>query len=152
MSYRADVGLSASTRRGTAQKHCSAATALADTLSSTMGINEIVKQLDEGIRQLQEARGVLTGMVNSSGQSSGGRGRRGRTSMSQAARDRIAAAQRARWARQKGQNTASAPTSVSASSAAAPKKSRRRLSRAARASIAAAQKARWARVRAQKKK
>jgi hypothetical protein len=60
----------------------------------------------------------------------------GRRRMSPAARARIAAGARARWARVKGTaDTASAP----------PKKARRKLSAAGRAAIVAATKARWAR-------
>lgn len=62
--------------------------------------------------------------------------------MSAAGRARIAAAQRARWAKVKGK-------SVKANVVAMPKK--RVLSAAARRKIAAAQRARWARVRAAKK-
>lgn len=123
------------------------------TLFSTMTINDIVKQLDEQIRQLQDARRVLTESIDSSSQPSTPQGRRGPRSMSREARDRIAAAQRARWAKRKGQSTTgSAQSSTNGPSTPAARTSTRRLSAAARARIAAAQKARWARVRAQKKK
>lgn len=126
---------------------------LTDTLFSTMAINEVVTQIDDQIRRLQEARRFLTGTNNGSEQSSTRTGRRGPRSMSKAARDRIAAAQRARWAKQKGEDTkASAQASANNSTASTGKRGPRQLSRAARAKIAAAQKARWARVRAQKKK
>ncbi len=59
---------------------------------------------------------------------------RGRRTMSAAARARIAAAQRARWARTRGQKVISI----------APK---RRISAAGLARIRAAQRARWARLR-----
>jgi hypothetical protein len=58
--------------------------------------------------------------------------------MSAAARAKIAAAQRARWAKTKG--------------AAKPAKQKRTMSAAARAKIAAAARARWAKVRAAKAK
>ena len=58
----------------------------------------------------------------------GGNGRRGRRTMSASARAKIAAAQRARWAKQKGK--------------------RRTMSAAARAKIAAAARARWAKAKA----
>jgi hypothetical protein len=70
--------------------------------------------------------------------------------MSDEARARIAEAQRARWARQKGPNTA--PTRPSLVTVSGSVRRGRRLSPAARARIAAAQKARWAKVRAHKKK
>ena len=62
--------------------------------------------------------------------------------MSAAARARIAAAQKARWAKQKGESETAAPS-------AAPKR-KRKMSAAGRARIIAATKARWARVRAGK--
>ena len=66
---------------------------------------------------------------------------RRRRKMSAAARAKIAAAQRARWAR----------VNAGKPALAKPAKGKRTMSAAARASIAAAQKARWARVRAAKK-
>jgi hypothetical protein len=67
------------------------------------------------------------------------RGLHGPRSMSAAARARISASQKARWARARGQKVVSI----------APK--RRRISAAGLARIRAATKARWARVRAAKK-
>ena len=70
-----------------------------------------------------------------------GRGRR----MSAAGRARIAAAQRARWARVRakaGKNNNNNVVTIAA---------KRKLSAAARRKIAAAQRARWAKVRAAKK-
>lgn len=67
----------------------------------------------------------------------------GRSKMSAAGRERIAAAQRARWAKQKAKSGQTASATV-------PK--RRTLSAAARRKIAAAQRARWAKVKATKKK
>jgi hypothetical protein len=61
----------------------------------------------------------------------------GRRTMSAAARRKIAAAQRARWARVKGTEEA-------------PKPKKRRMSAAGRAAISAATKARWAKARAAK--
>jgi hypothetical protein len=63
----------------------------------------------------------------------------GRRTMSAAARRKIAAAQRARWARVKGQKVVPI------------KAGRRRISAAGRARIAGAARARWAKVRAGKK-
>lgn len=71
--------------------------------------------------------------------------------MSAAARARIAEAQRARWARQKGQSSVAAQTTSTASAGTA-KRGPRRLNAAARARIAAAQKARWAKFKAAQKK
>lgn len=58
--------------------------------------------------------------------------------MSAAARAKIAAAQRARWAKAKGK--------------AKPAGKKRKMSAAGRAAIVAAQKARWAKIKAAKKK
>jgi hypothetical protein len=79
------------------------------------------------------------------------RGRRGgRRKMSAEARERIAAAQRARWAKQRGGKAA--PEAKAPKAAKAPKKAgkrggKRQLSPEARERIAAAQRARWAAVR-----
>jgi hypothetical protein len=64
--------------------------------------------------------------------------------MSASARNKIAAAQRARWAKVKGQK----PETTGAAGGEAPKK--RKMSAAGRAKIAAAAKARWAKFRASK--
>lgn len=69
-------------------------------------------------------------------------GRRKRRHMSAAARARIGAAQRARWAK------ARKATRAAARAAAPAKKKKRKVSAAARARLSAAAKARWARVKA----
>jgi len=66
---------------------------------------------------------------------------RKRRKMSAAARAKIAAAQKARWAKSKGQKSAAKPA----------KKARRKMSAAGRARIAAAAKARWAKAKSQGK-
>jgi hypothetical protein len=63
----------------------------------------------------------------------------GRRRMSAAARARISAAQKARWARQKGENNSAAASAPAI---------RRKMSPAARAKIAAAARARWAKAKA----
>jgi hypothetical protein len=73
-------------------------------------------------------------------------GRKGKRTMSIEAREKIAAAQRARWAKSKGQKTA--PAVLGKSGKAAKKKGG--MSAAGRAAIVAAQKARWAKVKAAK--
>jgi hypothetical protein len=65
-----------------------------------------------------------------------------RRTLSLVARRRIAAAQRARWAKQKSVSSTTAPS----------KTPKRRISAAGLARIRTAAKARWARVRAEKKK
>jgi hypothetical protein len=74
--------------------------------------------------------------------SANGAGQTGRRILSIGARRRIAAAQRARWAKVRAQKKGIA--------AASPKK-QRVMSLDARRRIAAAQRARWAKVRSQKK-
>jgi hypothetical protein len=66
-------------------------------------------------------------------------GHGGRRKMSPAARAKIAAAQRARWAKQKKGQPKTATVAV---------KGRRKMSPAARAKIAAAARARWAKAKA----
>ena len=68
--------------------------------------------------------------------------KKGRKTMSAAARALIAAAQKARWAKIKGTVVAAEKAVVKAI-----KKSRKTMSPAARAKIAAAQRARWAKVK-----
>ena len=62
-----------------------------------MNLEQVIRSIDEEISRLQQAKALL----NSTGKATG-RGRVPRT-MSAAARARIAAAQRARWARVKAQ-------------------------------------------------
>lgn len=95
--------------------------------------------LSSVVKQLQQERNRLSSQMEALNQAItllGGVGRNGArrtTGMSAAGRARIAAAQKARWARIKGRKSASAPGA-----------SKRTMSAAARRRIAAAQKARWA--------
>jgi len=75
--------------------------------------------------------------------------RKGKRTMSPEARARIAAAQKARWARSKGGSVA-APAAAKPSAPAAKGPKKGGISAEGRARIIAAQKARWAKVRAQK--
>ena len=90
--------------------------------SITQGIREEIAKLSQVLRLLDGARETK---VNSKAP---------RREMSVAGKSRIAAAQRARWAKVRGQA-----------------KPKRKLSSAGRARIAAAQKARWAKIRAAKR-
>src|SRR5437899_9982345 len=83
------------------------------------------------VNALDTAIGALSGLNST-------RATRGRRTMSAAARARIAASQRARWARTRSQKVVPI----------APK--RRRISAAGLANIRAAQRARWAKIRRQK--
>ena len=97
---------------------------------------EIIAQLkaerDKAAQQVNALDTAIKALLNSTGAT------RGRRTMSAAARARISAAQRARWARTRRQKVVSI----------APK---RHISAAGLARIRAANRARWARVRAAKK-
>ena len=93
---------------------------------------EIKQQIDSLERELARLGG-------GSGNQGGSRGPR--RQMSAAARGRIAAAQRARWAKYKRAKPAGSATA-----------GRRKMSAAARARIAAAQRRRWAAIKAAKGK
>ncbi len=110
-----------------------------------MDIQNTLDQLRQERNQIDQAISALEGL-------GGGSPRRGRPAksgqagaprrvMSAAARAKIAAAQRARWARQKGQSPAK-----SSSAAAAPKRATasRKMTPAARRKLSAMMKARWA--------
>jgi hypothetical protein len=91
-------------------------------------------------RLTKELRGITAALIafgKTYGKGTGGR------KHSAEARARIAAAQRARWA--KSRQTANAKSKV------APTRAKRTLSAAARKKIAAAQKTRWAKLKAAKK-
>ncbi len=97
-------------------------------------VQQLQKECQRMVKGLQQIDAALAALNVVSGN-------RGRTrTLSASARARIAAAQRARWARVKGQAQNAVKT---------PKK--RTLSTAARKKIAAAQRARWARMKGAKK-
>src|SRR5688572_4013379 len=83
----------------------------------------------------------IEGVIGQSPSGGATRDRRGKRTMSPEARARIAAAQRARWAKQKGANGQS-------TKAASNGKPKRRMSAAARKALAAAARKRWAAARA----
>jgi len=106
---------------------------------------EIKKQQIES--QMSELRQMLSGDGAAGQQNESAtavRGRRGRRRMSASARERIAEAQRKRWAAQRGESQA-------ASAGPAKPKAKRKLSAAGRRAIIEATKRRWAKVRAAKK-
>jgi hypothetical protein len=93
-------------------------------------------------------RGPAAGSVEAT-PTHGTRGRRrGRRRMSADARRRISEAQKARWAKQRGDGAASGPTPAKP----ARRGGARKMSAAARKRISDAQKKRWAKVRAGKGK
>ena len=75
--------------------------------------------------------------------------RGGRRQFSAATKAKMAAAQKARWAKLKGKTTI--PATATASPSAPAVKKKRKMSAAGKANIRAAVKARWAKVNAQKK-
>ena|ERR1700746_50572 len=99
-------------------------------------LTSVLKQLEQERTRLMSELERLTNALSALNRT--GSSRRG--GISAAGRTRIAAAQRARWAKVKGQKV----VSITA-------RRRRRLSAAALANIRAAQKARWAKWRKQKK-
>ena len=101
------------------------------------------KQVEQQAEKLSAAISALEGIMGGKGSGAASNGSR-RSTMSAAGRARIAAAQRARWAKVKSgakQTVGATATSV-----------RRTMSASARRRIAAAQRARWAKVKAGKRK
>src|SRR5215472_2832369 len=97
-------------------------------------IQQLRKERERAAREVAQLDAALAALDGA------GRRHGGTRTLSAEARERIAAAQRARWARVKG-NTQRKPTALK----------KRTLSAAARRKIAAAQRARWAKVKAAKK-
>src|SRR5687767_13287561 len=102
-----------------------------DQLRRAVAVKEQIESLERQLASLLGGGGAV-------GRPPGGGRRGGRRTMSASARARIAAAQRARWARHKAGKPAAARVGG---------RKRRRMSAEARARIAAAQRARWARVK-----
>jgi len=95
----------------------------------TVVVQQLRKERERAQREVQRIDVALTALGSLSVNGS----KRGRHSMSAAARRKISLAQKARWAKQKA-------------------KPARTMSAAARRRIAAAQRLRWAKVKAQQKK
>lgn len=102
-------------------------------------INAVLNEIQRERDRLDQAIRILAPLAGRSNRF-GSLGRRSRRPLSLAARRRIAAAQRARWAKFRSGNSAKT------------RPGKRVMSIAARRKIAAAQKARWAKVKAQQKK
>ena len=107
-------------------------------MSNLTGVVRLLKK--EQDRLTKELRGIGAALAAFGKAYGNGTGTR---KLSASARERIAAAQRARWA--KVREKAGAKAKV------VPIRSKRKLSAAARKKIAAAQRARWAKVKAGKK-
>jgi hypothetical protein len=109
---------------------------------TNLGIVQLLKVEHARLtKQIQGISAALTAFGAVYAKQNGGRGK-----MSAAARARIGAAQRARWAKLKGKNGQTKSTAP-----AAPKK-RRTMSASARRKIAAAQRLRWAKLKSSQKK
>ena len=102
---------------------------------SVAQLREVVA-IKEQIEKLQSELDSIAGGVAAPGAEAPARRKKRR--MSRAARARIGAAQRARWAKVRGRKA----------KAAAPVKRKRKVGAAARAKLAAIAKARWAKVKA----
>src|SRR5260370_22036968 len=113
-------------------------------MSNLTGVVRLLrKEQDRLTRDLRGIGAALTAFGHAYGTGTGAR------KLSASARSRIAAAQKARWA--KFRQTAGAPAKVRETTKAVPIRGKRTLSAAARRKIAAAQRARWAKVKAGKK-
>ena len=108
---------------------------LDSTIPTMTNLTSVLKQLEQERSRLTSQLRALSRAISTLNRRSGA----GRT-MSAAGRARIAAAQRARWAKVKRQKVVSIAS-----------RGRRKMSAAAIARIRAAQKARWARWRKQQK-
>lgn len=117
-----------------------------ESLERALHIRKQIDQLNENLKEIfsRISPSVLDGQPITTPK------RRGKRRMSAEARARIANAQRLRWAKSKGLESATLAGPVETASTAKPKKKRGGMSAEGRARIVAAQKARWAKVKAQK--
>jgi hypothetical protein len=113
-----------------------------------MNIQNIVVEIDAEISRLQQVMALLTGTSTTKKQKPGQPANaslaakaRTRRTLSAEGREKIAAAQRARWAKSKKAAKKAPAVGIRAKS-----KKKRTLSAGARAKIAAAQRVRWAKV------
>jgi hypothetical protein len=119
---------------------------MANLTSALQGLREERKQAQYQVQKLDSAISVLEDLVGRNGsltRTAAG----GSRVVTATARRRMAAAQRARWAKVRAQAQANGNGKSGGTVAV-----KRTLSAAARRKIAAAQRARWARVKAQQKK
>jgi hypothetical protein len=100
-----------------------------------MSVDNILQQIDSEIGKLTQARNLLVGLNGSTGSTA-----TGKRVFSAASRRKMAAAQKARWAKYSADKKVTVPNAQ-----------KRVISIAARKRMAAAQKARWAKVRASHK-
>jgi len=100
-------------------------------------LSSLVKQLKQERDRVEKQLSGLNAALTAFAGVYGGSAVNGKRQISAAGRKRIAAAQRARWAKVKGKAKVATP--------------KRTMSAASRRKIAAAQRARWAKFRAKKK-
>ena len=107
-------------------------------MANLKGLGSVVSQLRDKRTNLVDSLKHVDGALSALGRLNGGSNSCSpRRTMSASGRRRIAAAQRARWAKVKAQNVVSIAT----------KRAKRTMSASARRKIAAAQRARWAKVK-----
>ncbi len=104
-----------------------------ETLKEAVEIKEQIAALEARLAKVLAGQEINNGLLVQGGEV--GNRKKGRRTMSAAARAKIAAAQKARWAKQKGTSSAPIPK---------PAKKKRHLSPEGRAAIVAALKKRWA--------
>ena len=123
----------------------SIATPSLETLQRAVAIKEQIQKLETELASIFGDNASPRTSAKAPAQKS----RRGKRTLSPEARERIAAAQRARWAKSKGA-AASTPASAATSVAKVKgkKKAKRKISPEAREKMAAAAKRRWAKVKA----
>jgi hypothetical protein len=110
-------------------------------------VEQLKKERDQAAKTLHQLDAALSALSGNSV----GQARRGQSRLSAAARAKIAAAQRARWAKLRADHRQKENESHKKNVASTAKK-KTTMSAAARKRIAAAQRARWARVKSAQKK
>jgi hypothetical protein len=106
-------------------------------MANLKGLESVVSQLRIQRTNLVDNLKHVDGALSALGRLNGGTNHSPRRTMSASGRKRIAAAQRARWAKVRAQNVVSI----------AAKRAKRTMSASARRKIAAAQRARWAKLK-----
>src|SRR5580698_994679 len=115
-----------------------------EVLERALHIRKQISALEEGLKELMGPNPASVANIQKEI-----RGRKGKRTMSPEARAKIANAQRLRWAKSKGLESATLAGPVETAPVSKAKK-KGGMSAAGRARIAAAQKARWAKVKAGK--
>ena len=111
------------------------------TIEKALVIRKQIEVLQESLVKIIGGTGLAASFAEPAPAAAGAKSAKGRRTMSVAGRARVAAAQRARWAKTRA-------ASASAASAAKAPRKKRTMSLEARARIAAAQRARWAKQKA----